>query len=345
MKKFLIMLTVVAMASFLMVGCFVTPPADVAVTGVTLDKATLALVAGGATGTLVATVAPADATDPRINWASSDKAVATVALGVVTPLTAGLAVITVTTVDGSFEDTCVVTVTAEEEPVLPPSVAPVIDLIATVGAPEVPLIDLYTSGTQYMNKADVTSGILVYGYALKYSEVNVYVDDEIVGTSTAYGGDEEFTVFVAKANLGADGAKTLYATATEMGLAESANSTEYAFTLDTVAPEMTGVTAEVVTSWDGTVAVTFSEELDGDTAEDTNDWTVVNITAGPLNPLPILSVELISSKVVEIEFGFLTGPVVGDLIRVAYADVASTPVTDLAGNPAVESDEWCLLGL
>jgi len=109
MKKFLIMLTVVAMASFLMTGCFLAPQ-TIPVTGVTLDEATLALVAGGATGTLVETVLPADATDPSVAWASSDEVVATVALGVVTPLTAGTADITVTTVDGSFIATCEVTV-------------------------------------------------------------------------------------------------------------------------------------------------------------------------------------------------------------------------------------------
>ncbi|MBA7537327.1 hypothetical protein ES705_29594 [subsurface metagenome] len=88
--------------------------AEVAVTGVTLDQATLDLVAGGATGTLVETVLPADATDPSVTWASSDEAVATVALGVVTPLTAGITTIKVTTVDGGFNDTCIVTVKAVE---------------------------------------------------------------------------------------------------------------------------------------------------------------------------------------------------------------------------------------
>ena len=86
--------------------------AEVAVTGVTLDKTTLALTVGGATGILVETVLPADAADLSVTWASSAPTVATVALGVVTPLTAGTANITVTTVDGGFTDTCVVTVSA-----------------------------------------------------------------------------------------------------------------------------------------------------------------------------------------------------------------------------------------
>ena len=82
----------------------------VSVTGVTLDKATLALTFGGASKTLVATVAPATASDPSVVWTSSAKTVATVAGGVVTPVAAGTATITVITVDGSFTDTCAVTV-------------------------------------------------------------------------------------------------------------------------------------------------------------------------------------------------------------------------------------------
>ena len=85
-------------------------PTSVAVTGVTLDQATLELNAG-ATGTLVATVAPEDATDPSVTWSSDNEAVATVVDGVVTAVAEGTATITVTTVDGGFTATCDVTVT------------------------------------------------------------------------------------------------------------------------------------------------------------------------------------------------------------------------------------------
>ena len=70
----------------------------------------MTLTAGGATGTLVATVAPVTATNKNVTWSSSAPAVATVANGVVTPLTAGTTTITVTTVDGGKTDTCAVTV-------------------------------------------------------------------------------------------------------------------------------------------------------------------------------------------------------------------------------------------
>ena len=87
-------------------------PSTVSVTGVTLDKDTLTLTAGGETGTLVATVAPENATKKNVTWTSSNEAVATVVDGVVTPLAAGTATITVTTEDGGFTVTCKVTVEA-----------------------------------------------------------------------------------------------------------------------------------------------------------------------------------------------------------------------------------------
>jgi len=86
------------------------PPIVVPVTAITVTPTTMALTEGGATGTLVETVAPANATNQSVTWSSSVPAVATVANGVVTPLTAATTTITVTTVDGGFTATCVVTV-------------------------------------------------------------------------------------------------------------------------------------------------------------------------------------------------------------------------------------------
>src|SRR5450830_1910826 len=86
--------------------------ANIAVSAITVTPTTMALTAGGATGAITATVSPSNATNKIVTWSSSKAAVATVAGGVVTPVAAGAAVITVTTVDGSFTATCTVTVTA-----------------------------------------------------------------------------------------------------------------------------------------------------------------------------------------------------------------------------------------
>lgn len=96
-------------------SCTVTfQKAAVHVTGVTLDQAELALYEGGS-GKLTANVAPSNADDASVTWASSDPAVAAVdANGTVTAVGVGDATITVTTVDGSFTASCTVKVRADK---------------------------------------------------------------------------------------------------------------------------------------------------------------------------------------------------------------------------------------
>jgi uncharacterized protein YjdB len=82
----------------------------VGVTGVTLAKTSTYLLVGGKEQ-LVASVAPARATERRVAWSTSNATVARVtATGLVTGIAAGQAVITVTTLDGGFTATCTVTV-------------------------------------------------------------------------------------------------------------------------------------------------------------------------------------------------------------------------------------------
>ena len=97
------------------VPSFKTKP--IAVTGVTLDKTTLSL-EEGATGNLVATVAPSNASYKAVRFTSSDEAIATVDdKGLVTAVAAGTADITVESIEnGSKTAKCAVTVT---EPVVP----------------------------------------------------------------------------------------------------------------------------------------------------------------------------------------------------------------------------------
>ncbi|MCK9319828.1 Ig-like domain-containing protein, partial [Methanoculleus sp.] len=92
-----------------MAECEVT--VSVPVTGITLDEEILTLQANGATGTLVATIAPITATNKNVTWTSSAETYATVEDGVVTPLAIGGAIITATTEDGGFTDTCNIIVT------------------------------------------------------------------------------------------------------------------------------------------------------------------------------------------------------------------------------------------
>ena len=80
------------------------------VTGVKLNKSAADLYLGK-TLTLKATVSPSDATLKTVTWSSSNTSVAKVSSsGVVTPVKAGTAEITVKTSDGSFTAKCTVTV-------------------------------------------------------------------------------------------------------------------------------------------------------------------------------------------------------------------------------------------
>ena len=82
----------------------------VPVTGITLDKETASIGTGVGTLTLTPIFSPETATNKNVKWASSDNTVATVKDGVVTPLKKGTTTITVTTEDGNFSASCVVTV-------------------------------------------------------------------------------------------------------------------------------------------------------------------------------------------------------------------------------------------
>ncbi len=108
------------------------PPTYYAVTGVSLNYDELRLTEGGEKVVLQATIQPSYATNSRVKWSSSNPEVAAVdENGVVTPLTAGIAMITVTTVDQNKSTTILVkvekdseTVTTEPEPAPKPTPEP-----------------------------------------------------------------------------------------------------------------------------------------------------------------------------------------------------------------------------
>ena len=91
--------------------------ATISATGVTLNQATATLTAGENI-TLTATVLPTYATNRNVTWTSNNPAVASVVNGVVTAISAGTATITVTTQDGNFTATSVVTVNPATTPVI-----------------------------------------------------------------------------------------------------------------------------------------------------------------------------------------------------------------------------------
>ena len=95
-------------------------PGNVLVTGVALNKTSTSISVGNSE-TLTATVAPENAANKALTWASSDEDVATVAPdGTVTAVKVGTATITATATDGSGKSaTCKVTVTDGTTPSQP----------------------------------------------------------------------------------------------------------------------------------------------------------------------------------------------------------------------------------
>lgn len=145
--------------------CTVTvtePAAPVAVTGVSLNKSTTSIYVG-ASETLTATVAPADATNKAVSWSSDNPSVASVNNGVVTGVAIGQATITVKTADGNFTATCAVTVEA----------APV---IAVTGV----TLDKTSVGVQVGNTVSLTATVAPANAANK--TVQWYSSNENIAT-------------------------------------------------------------------------------------------------------------------------------------------------------------------
>jgi len=96
-------------------GCTVSfdPQSPIAVTGVSFEENSADMCVGDVLS-LDAVVAPADAANPALAWASDNESVATVADGTVTAVAIGTATITVTTVDGGFTASYEVTVKTDK---------------------------------------------------------------------------------------------------------------------------------------------------------------------------------------------------------------------------------------
>ena len=98
-----------ACAAVLLAACLPKEEIDTSVKLVGLDKVELTL-GIGQSETLTATIEPATAENLGVSWRSSDPSVAFVENGVVTGVSEGSALVTVTTEEGGFKAACNVTV-------------------------------------------------------------------------------------------------------------------------------------------------------------------------------------------------------------------------------------------
>ena len=149
-----------------------TPVVDV--TGVTLDK-TSAEIEVGKTLTLTATVAPENATNKNVTWASSDEKIATVADGVVTAVAEGTATITVKTEDGGKTATCAITVTKAAEA---PSLTLVVDPTTLKAGDKLLISDI--KHQKAMSVEQVANAKSYYRGVTEFDGQNIPADAEIV---------------------------------------------------------------------------------------------------------------------------------------------------------------------
>jgi len=129
---------------------------------------------------------------------------------------------------------CTPTTPAEEEAEeeLVPTDTPTISSISG--------IDITSDSTQYANSSEAENGITVEGSAATGAEVKVYINDAAVAATADVTANGTWALIITESELGDDGEKTVYAVASEVGLAD-ATSTSYDFTLDTDAPGISSI--------------------------------------------------------------------------------------------------------
>ena len=281
MKKLLVILMVVAMASFLFVGCMpgVTPEPDP-----TPDPTPTPNQAPGITSTAitsgkvgVAYTYDVNATDPDGDTltysltAAPAKMTIVATTGVISwkPTAAGVFEVAVKVSDTKLSDTQSFEITVAAADVTPP----------TIPTTVAPIIIAQDAGA-LVNKAEAANGIIVNGTGRTYAEIKLFIGGVLVSSGDVKI-DGTWIVVIAKAELGKDGAKTLYATATETGYKESKKSNEVKFTLDTVAPGIAEVkaTANAAATTTGGTAVTTTPSS-GTVITTALTVTAANVEAG-----------------------------------------------------------------
>ena len=232
-----------------------------------------------------------------------------------------------------------------DEPVVPGPASTSPTIFDIQDSDEKSIVDVTATGTEYINKTEAGTYILVTGIASPEALVKVYVGSAATpvaaGIATKSG---LFSVAVAKAALGADSlvAKTLYVTSIELALTESVASNVATFILDTAGPYVKKVAATGPATTAGTVTVTFNEVLSE--LGDLLNWSVVNATNPPTGGITVQTAKSTSdNKVVELGVTYATATA-KDEIFVTYTGFGPN-VKDLAGNSASVSSGTCLFVL
>ena len=184
--------------------------APILVTGVTLENCNAATpLAVGNTRQLSATVAPADATNRAVAWASSDNDIAAVSdNGIVTAVAEGTVTITVTTECGSHTATCEITV-------IPP--IPVTGITITGRNP----IQLVIDATDRFSFSIIPNYATNQAVTWSSNDPTIATVDAVNGTITAF--SEGSTVITATTQCGLHTATGLVVVTGEINISTSSD--------------------------------------------------------------------------------------------------------------------------
>jgi hypothetical protein len=254
---------------YVLIACsvvFISCPStvsDIPVIGVTVEPNSLSLPVGDAQA-LTATVSPANATDQGVSWTSDAEGVATVsASGLVTAVSVGTAMITVTTDDGGFADSCDVEVTA------PPSLISFYEMPDSMTANQTLILKRRPDTVFPYDQPGIAFDLSLPSSTVYYvdsddediAEVVPYLTWDLLITKAA--GTVELTVVTAN-NLHSD-------------------THQLTITSDNVAPRLGGVDSYYVPYGDNKlffvtdseISLQFSEFVDQTSAENEDNYTVV----------------------------------------------------------------------
>ena len=170
-KLFLLPCTLFLALSISACGNIITPSnshnpshsySETEVSGVSLNYDALSMQVGK-TVVLTATVTPDTALNKEVSWTSSNASVATVNNGAITAIKEGTTVITVTTKDGGFTATCVLTVIAKDEDEQP-------------YIPDETDSDIYSITTKTLSNGTYDSSADEYTFSINKNYKQIYVN-------------------------------------------------------------------------------------------------------------------------------------------------------------------------
>ena len=255
-----------------------------AVSGVSLNKASTNIKIGK-TETLIATVAPANATNKNVTWESSNTSIATVSeAGVVTGVAAGAATITVkSAADNTKTATCEVTIitAGDGSKAKPYDVDEALELISGYEKNNGSATSVYTKG--------IVSQV---GTMYSTTMLNYYIS--IDGTATNQiqvfrGKNLGNTSFSATTDLSVGDEVIIYGQLYKYGNNEVAeiNTGNYLYSLNGVKiPEITFGAASYEVAYNGSLTITATADASGAITFASSDETIaeINATTGVVTP-------------------------------------------------------------